>query len=167
MKLTALFVAISLYEASAFAPAPSKFVKDTTSLDMDRREFIAAAGAALAGGPAIVNAYTSDPPDNEVVKEQRTVPNKIDVNNSPVADYMKFPGLYPTIAGKIANNGPYESVDDVLKLPLLTSAEKNKLKKYKSDFVATGVTGLDPMRGRDPYRTSFNDMKVVKVDTYP
>lgn len=102
-------------------------------------------------------ALNSFPADNEFVKEQRTVVGKIDVNNSPVADFMKCRGLYPTIAGKIANNGPYASVRDVLNLTLLSKEEKIKLKEYEHVLVATPPTGLDVMRGRDPYRRMFHE----------
>uniref|UniRef100_A0A7S1BBM0 Photosystem II 12 kDa extrinsic protein n=1 Tax=Corethron hystrix TaxID=216773 RepID=A0A7S1BBM0_9STRA len=103
-----------------------------------------------------VQALNSIPKDNEIVKEQRTVVTKLDVNNAPVADYMQYPGMYPTIAGKIANNGPYNSIKDVYKLKLLSQVEKSTIKKYEKELSATRATGLDTMRGRDPYRRSFN-----------
>ena len=53
----------------------------------------------------IVKPSSSQVEDNEIVKEQRTVVNKLDINNAPVADYMEMPGMYPKIGGKIANNG--------------------------------------------------------------
>eukprot|EP00977_Amphora_coffeiformis_P021139 scaffold8888_cov161-Amphora_coffeaeformis.AAC.5 len=152
-------------QASAFAPSISTKTT-TTKLEMavDRRTVLATGAAALMTGAMPAFALDKIPKDNEFVKEQRQVPNKLDVNNSPVGDYMKYPGLYPTIGGKIANNGPYKSVDEAFNLKLLTSSEKSALMKYKSEFVATPPTGLDPLRGRDPYRTSFNDFKEVKTD---
>ena len=79
------------------------------------------------------------------------------VNNSPVADYMQLPGMYPTIAGKICNGGPYKSFKDVYLLSSLTSTEKAKIRHYEKDYlVAMPATGMDPMRGRDPYRMPFN-----------
>jgi photosystem II PsbU protein len=68
----------------------------------------------------------------------------------------RFPGLYPTIGGKIANNGPYANFRDVYKLKILSEAEKDQIKGYEAEFTATASTGLDVMRGRDPYRRSFN-----------
>lgn len=85
----------------------------------------------------------------------------IDVNNSPVADYMQFPGLYPNVAGKVASNGPYKSVRDVFAAAPLTGTEKERLKKYEPYLVAYKPDLLlDPMRGRDPYRAAFNDEPV-------
>jgi len=128
---------------------------------VDRRIIFANAITAVALFPPFaVSALNTIPADNEIIKEQRTVTGKLDINNAPVADYMKYPGLYPQIGGKIANNGPYKSVKDVYKF--LTSAEKSKLKEYKSELIATPSTGLDTMRGRDPYRTSFNAYKEVR-----
>jgi photosystem II PsbU protein len=128
------------------------------SSEVDRRTVFANA-AAFAGmllAPSPSFGLNTTPADNEIVKEQRTITSKLDINNAAVADYMQFPGMYPTIGGKIANNGPYNSVRDVYKLKLLSKAEKAAIKKYESKLTATPSTGLDTMRGRDPYRRSFN-----------
>ena len=166
-----LFLATLTLQASAFAPCTQYKTKTSTALDMDRRTALTTGAAFLVAGalpafadPVVVNRASAIPADNEIVKEQRQVPNKLDVNNSPVGDYMKYPGLYPTIGGKIANNGPYKNVDEVFNLNLLSAAEKAKLKEYKSELVATPATGLDPLRGRDPYRASFNQYKEVKTN---
>ena len=39
---------------------------------------------------------------------------KIDLNNCSVRRFQAFPGMYPTLAGKIVLGGPYNSVDDLL-----------------------------------------------------
>ena len=50
--------------------------------------------------------------------------------------YLKLPGLYPTIAGKIVSApSPFKSVADLYALPSLTATEKEVLKKYESRFV--------------------------------
>jgi DNA uptake protein ComE-like DNA-binding protein len=128
------------------------------SSEVDRRTIFANAAAIVAVllAPSSSIALNTFPADNEIVKEQRTVVEKLDINNAPVADYMQLPGMYPTIGGKIANNGPYGSVRDVYKLKILSNAEKSMIKKYESELTATASTGLDTMRGRDPYRRSFN-----------
>jgi len=162
---------IMALRAFSFSPTISTKCKTstTTSLEMaavDRRTALATGASLLLVSGVITPAFSLNniPADNEIVKEQRQVPNKLDVNNSPVGDYMKYPGLYPTIGGKIANNGPYKSIDEALNLKLLTATEKAQLMKYKSEFVATPPTGLDTLRGRDPYRASFNQYKEVKTD---
>lgn len=65
---------------------------------------------------------------------------KVDVNNANVRAYQKFPGMYPTIAGLIVTNGPFENVDDVLKIPDLTDQQKQVLSKYKENLVAMKPT---------------------------
>jgi hypothetical protein len=129
------------------------------SSEVDRRTVFANA-VAIAGGvllaPSASFGLNTTPADNEIVKEQRTVVSKLDINNAAVADYMQLPGMYPTIGGKIANNGPYNSIQDVYKLKVLSKAEKAAIKKYESKLTATAATGLDTMRGRDPNRRSFN-----------
>jgi photosystem II PsbU protein len=164
-----LLATIASQRISAFSPtglplqrllpaARTIAVDVAMSSEVDRRTVFAnaAAIAAVLLAPSTSLALNTIPADNEIVKEQRTVVAKIDINNAAVADYMQLPGMYPTIGGKIANNGPYDSVRDVYKLTVLSKTEKAAIKKYESKLTATESTGLDTMRGRDPYRRSFN-----------
>ena len=61
---------------------------------------------------------------------------KIDLNNCSVRRFQDFPGMYPTLAGKIVLGGPYNTVDDVLKLDL-TERQKELFSKYKDNFTVT------------------------------
>jgi photosystem II PsbU protein len=61
---------------------------------------------------------------------------KVDLNNSSVRRFQQYPGMYPTLAGKIVLGGPYASVDDVLKLDL-TERQKELFEKYKDNFTVT------------------------------
>ena len=61
---------------------------------------------------------------------------KIDLNNCSVRRFQEFPGMYPTLAGKIVLGGPYTSVDDLLKLDL-TPRQKELVEKYKGNFTVT------------------------------
>ncbi|MEB3261451.1 MAG: photosystem II complex extrinsic protein PsbU [Cyanobacteriota bacterium] len=62
--------------------------------------------------------------------------DKIDLNNSSVRRFQGFPGMYPTLAGKIVLGGPYQSVDDVLNLDL-TDRQKELFDKYRDNFTVT------------------------------
>ncbi len=62
--------------------------------------------------------------------------DKVDLNNSSVRRFQQFPGMYPTLAGKIVLGGPYESVDDVLALDL-TDRQKELFEKYRANFTVT------------------------------
>ena len=61
---------------------------------------------------------------------------KVDLNNSPVRSFQQFPGMYPTLAGKIVLGGPYETIDDVLGLDL-TERQKELFEKYRDNFTIT------------------------------
>ena len=61
---------------------------------------------------------------------------KVDLNNSSVRRFQQFPGMYPTMAGKIVLGGPYDSVDDVLSLDL-TERQKELFNKYRDNFTVT------------------------------
>eukprot|EP01083_Nonionella_stella_P015958 44638_1 len=175
MKLftTLVIAAISIVPAPAISAFTSTSLVHhhalTTSVKLDmstRRDVIVqiASGLAIIGSAAkpalaesvVIAPSSSQVEDNEIVKEQRTVVGKLDINNAAVADYMEFPGMYPKIGGKIANNGPYKSVKDIYNIKGLSSAEIGTIKKYESKLTATPATGLDTLRGRDPYRRSFN-----------
>merc|ERR1719352_396410 len=90
------------------------------------RRSVVDAGVAIAVWPLaapLASALSLEPGDSEVVPGQTAniQTGVLDVNNSPVADYMKFPGLYPTVAGKVATHGPYNKVKDVYSAAELTS----------------------------------------------
>ncbi len=67
--------------------------------------------------------------------------NKIDVNNTNIASFRKFRGLYPTIAGKVVSNAPYDKVEDVLSIPGLSDIEKDRLQKNIDIFT---ISDPDP-----------------------
>lgn len=62
---------------------------------------------------------------------------KIDLNNSHVRTFLKYPGFYPTLAGKIVKNAPYKSVEDVLQIPGLSETQKERLQANLDNFVVT------------------------------
>ena len=61
---------------------------------------------------------------------------KVDLNNSSVRRFQQFPGMYPTMAGKIVLGGPYNGVDDVLNLDL-SDRQIELFNKYKENFTVT------------------------------
>lgn len=67
--------------------------------------------------------------------------NKIDVNNTNIASFRKFRGLYPTIAGKVVSNAPYDSIEDILSIPSLSDIEKDRLQKNIDIFT---ISDPDP-----------------------
>jgi photosystem II PsbU protein len=62
--------------------------------------------------------------------------DKVDLNNCSVRRFQNFPGMYPTLAGKIVLGGPYSAVDDVLDLDL-TDRQRELFNKYKTNFTVT------------------------------
>jgi photosystem II PsbU protein len=64
---------------------------------------------------------------------------KVDLNNCSVRRFQSYPGMYPTLAGKIVLGGPYSSVDDVLSLDL-TERQKELFNKYKDNFTVTAAS---------------------------
>ncbi|XGV98875.1 MAG: photosystem II complex extrinsic protein PsbU [Leptolyngbya sp. BL-A-14] len=64
---------------------------------------------------------------------------KLDLNNTNVRAFRQYPGLYPTLAGLIVKNAPYDSVEDVLNIAGLTAAQKDVLKSNLDNFTATDV----------------------------
>jgi photosystem II PsbU protein len=64
---------------------------------------------------------------------------KIDLNNTNVRAFQKYPGLYPTLARKIIANAPYQNVEDVLEIPGLSDRQKQILQANLDNFAATDV----------------------------
>ena len=63
--------------------------------------------------------------------------SKLDLNNTNVQNFRKYPGLYPTLAGKIVQNAPFERVEDVLDMPGLTDKQVQVLKDNLDNFTVT------------------------------
>ncbi|MFM1811719.1 MAG: Photosystem 12 kDa extrinsic protein [Cyanobacteriota bacterium] len=87
---------------------------------------------ALVLPPAAYAADRRNIADDKIAERA----GKIDLNNCSVRRFQEFPGMYPTLAGKIVLGGPYNSVDDVLKLDL-TERQKELFDKYKGNFTVT------------------------------
>ena len=67
--------------------------------------------------------------------------NKIDVNNTNIAAFRKYRGLYPTIAGKVVSNAPYDAVEDILEIPGLRQVEKDRIQQNLDVFT---ISAPDP-----------------------
>lgn len=76
--------------------------------------------------------------------------SKLDLNNANVQAFVKYKGMYPTIAGKILKNAPYDTVEDVLDIPGLSDRERDIIESHLGDFA---VTPPDPalVEGADRY----------------
>ncbi len=67
---------------------------------------------------------------------------KIDLNNTNIAVFQRFPGLYPTLASKIVRNAPYKNVEDVLQLQGLSERQKQILQANLDNFVVNDVESV-------------------------
>lgn len=65
------------------------------------------------------------------------IKGKVDLNNSDVRDFRNLRGFYPTLAGKIIKNAPYEQIEDVLNIPGLSESQKKRLQANLDNFVVT------------------------------
>jgi photosystem II PsbU protein len=126
-----LFLLLCTSSAAAFVPQPQQAVR-TTELAADRRAFLAGAAAVAAAAAVPSAAHAIRDYENVGLLGGSEI---IDINNANVRAYLKLPGMYPNAAGKIASNGPYNSVAEIYNIPGLTSREKDVLKKYEGRFV--------------------------------
>ena len=67
---------------------------------------------------------------------------KIDLNNTNVRAFRKYRGMFPTLAGKIVANAPFEKVEDVLNMPGLSNRQKEILKANLENFAVTPVANV-------------------------
>ena len=64
---------------------------------------------------------------------------KIDLNNTNVRAFQKYPGLYPSLARKIITNAPYQKVEDVLDIAGLSERQKQILEGNLDHFTVSEV----------------------------
>jgi photosystem II PsbU protein len=76
--------------------------------------------------------------------------SKLDLNNANVQAFVKYKGMYPTIAGKVLKHAPYSNVEDVLDIPGLSERERDIIEANLGNFT---VTPPDPalVEGADRY----------------
>jgi photosystem II PsbU protein len=79
---------------------------------------------------------------------------KIDLNNTNVRAFRKYPGLYPTLARKVVDNAPYKSVEDVLNIPGLSEKQKESLNANLDKFTLTNTDDTFT-EGGDRYNNGY------------
>ncbi|MGD1906497.1 MAG: photosystem II complex extrinsic protein PsbU [Leptolyngbyaceae cyanobacterium] len=95
---------------------------------------MAATGQSLSNPSLLLAAELRNAVDDKL---STAYGSKLDINNANVQAFTKYPGLYPTIAGKIVKNAPYESVDDLLAIPGLGDREKTLIEDSLGEFAVT------------------------------
>lgn len=75
---------------------------------------------------------------------------KIDLNNSSIRDFRQLRGFYPNLAGKIIKSAPYGKVEEVLDIPGLSEAQKDRLEANLDKFTVT-ETAKEFNEGDDRY----------------
>jgi hypothetical protein len=119
----------------AFAPL-QRTAHSTTSFQLEMVSRRDAVGVLTIGVlfPEIAHSFSQQLDDNAFEPQQQATDGKWDLNSAFVGDYKYFPGMFPTSAGKIASNGPYEKVSDIYKIPGLTDNDIKNFKKYEKYF---------------------------------
>ena len=92
--------------------------------------------ASVSADDDLVGKYSGNEIRNVADDKIAEREGKVDLNNSSVRRFQQFPGMYPTMAGKIVLGGPYTSVDDVLELDL-SERQRELFEKYKDNFTVT------------------------------
>ncbi len=93
----------------------------------------AVAGMLTSRGPVLLAEATM--PRNAIDDKLTTEYGyKLDVNNTNVAAFRKYRGLFPTIAGKIIRNAPYDNLEDILEIPGLSDVEKSRISENMDIF---------------------------------
>lgn len=93
--------------------------------------------AANFSNPAFGSAPVLAAELNAVDEKRVELGDKIDLNNTNVRAFTRYPGMYPKIASMIIQNAPFDSVDDVFNMPGLTERQKEVLRGYKDILTVT------------------------------
>ena len=75
---------------------------------------------------------------------------KIDLNNSDIRDFRELRGFYPNLAGKIIQNAPYDTVEDVLQIQGLSETQQSRLQANLDRFTVTEPSDVY-IQGGDRY----------------
>jgi photosystem II PsbU protein len=73
-------------------------------------------------------------PSGAEVRLCQDLAEKIDLNNANTIAFTACPGFYPTLAKLIVVSGPYEKVEDVLKIPDLSDRQQERLQANLENF---------------------------------
>ncbi|GAB1538486.1 hypothetical protein NUACC21_11480 [Scytonema sp. NUACC21] len=96
-------------------------------------------GLAFHSTPVLAVEGTQTLRNRADAKLAKVYGEKIDLNNTNVRAFQKYPGLYPTLARKIISNAPYQTVDDVLNIEGLSDRQKQILQANLNHFSVTEV----------------------------
>lgn len=86
--------------------------------------------------PILAEADVRNKADDKLAE----IGDRIDLNNSSVRSFLDLKGFYPVLATKIVNSGPYEKVEDVLKIAGLSDRQKARLEANLDKFTVTEPT---------------------------
>jgi photosystem II PsbU protein len=104
----------------------------------------------LAAAPATDEVITNSA-DSKLSTE---FGKKIDINNTNVRAFRKYPGLYPALASKVVDNAPYKNVEDILSIPGLSEKQKETLNANLGNFTLT-TTDDTFNEGGDRYNNGY------------
>lgn len=120
------------------------------------RPVLAAGLSHLTGQPLTVLAVESE----SVLRNQADAKlatefgQKIDLNNTNVRAFQRYPGMYPTLARRVIQNAPYKDVEDVLEISGLTERQKELLQANLENFTVTDVESAYTL-GDDRYNNGI------------
>jgi photosystem II PsbU protein len=75
---------------------------------------------------------------------------QIDLNNANITAFTDCQGFYPTLAQLVVQSGPYQKVEDVLKIPDLSERQRQLLQQNLDRFKVTEA--IVPLEQRMPPR---------------
>jgi photosystem II PsbU protein len=91
-------------------------------------------GISLQSTLLVAQPLYRNPVDEKLATE---FGEKIDLNNTNVRAFRQYRGLYPTLAGLIVQNAPYENIEDVLNIAGLSDRQKELLQANLDNFTVT------------------------------
>jgi photosystem II PsbU protein len=92
--------------------------------------------SASASSPPVPGEVIRNSADSKLSTE---FGKKIDLNNTNVRAFRKYPGLYPALASKVVDNAPYKTIEDVLNIPGLSAKQKETLTANLDKFTLTST----------------------------
>ena len=126
--LRSIALILALHAASSFK---LPYTRDLTANPICRRSLCR---ISVAGSAAAAAALAKPRASQASIEVSNAAPQPtIDVNNAGADEFKNVRGLYPTIATKVVQRGPFKTAEDMY-AAMDSDVERERLKQYEARF---------------------------------